>query len=86
MKDVLPSLLSWYTLISNPSQLHHTRNSNMLSLSMTTLLLTPGPCLFKAAAITAAKDFLKMVCIQHNVHIVGWMSNAGREYKYDLFD
>ena len=40
----------------------------------------------KAAAITAAKDFLEMVCIQHNVHIIGWMSNAGREYKSDLFN
>ena len=40
----------------------------------------------KAAAITAAKDFLEMVCIQHNVHIIGWMSNASREYKSNLFD
>jgi len=40
----------------------------------------------KAAAITAAKDFLKMVHVQHDVHIVGWMSDAGGEYKSDLFD
>ena len=40
----------------------------------------------KAAAITATKDFLEMVHVQHNVHIIGWMSDAGREYKSDLFD
>ena len=40
----------------------------------------------KAAAITAVKDFLEMVHIQHNAYIIGWMSNAGREYKSDLFD
>ena len=40
----------------------------------------------KATAITAAKDFLEMVCVQHNAHIMGWMSNAGREYKSNLFD
>ena len=40
----------------------------------------------KGAAITAAKDFLEMVCVQHNVHIIGWMSDAGGEYKSDLFD
>jgi len=40
----------------------------------------------KAAAITAAKDFLEMVRVQHNAHVVGWMSNAGGEYKADLFD
>jgi len=44
------------------------------------------PLCSKAAAITAAKDFLEMVCIQHNVHIIGWMSDAGGEYKSDLFD
>jgi len=44
------------------------------------------PLRSKAAAITAAKDFLEMVCIQHDVHVVGWMSNAGGEYKSDLFD
>ena len=40
----------------------------------------------KATAITAAKDFLEMVCIQHNVHVIGWMTNAGREYKSNLID
>ena len=40
----------------------------------------------KAALITAAKDFLEMVCVQHNVHVIGWMSDAGREYKSDLFN
>ena len=40
----------------------------------------------KAAAITAAKDFLEMVHVQHNAHIIGWMSDAGGEYKSDLFD
>ena len=40
----------------------------------------------KAAAITAAKDFLEMVHIQHNVHVIGWMSDAGGEYKSNLFD
>ena len=40
----------------------------------------------KGAAITAAKDFLEMVHIQHNVQVIGWMSDAGREYKSDLFD
>ena len=40
----------------------------------------------KAAAITAAKDFLEMVHVQHNVHVIGWMSDAGGEYKSDLFD
>ena len=27
----------------------------------------------KAAAITAAKDFLEMVRVQHNAHVIGWM-------------
>jgi len=40
----------------------------------------------KAAAITAAKDFLKMVRMQHDVHVIGWMSDASGEYKSDLFD
>ena len=40
----------------------------------------------KATTITAAKDFLEMVCVQHNVHVIGWMSNAGGEYKSNLFD
>ena len=40
----------------------------------------------KAAAITATKDFLEMVHIQHNVHVIGWMSDASREYKSNLFD
>jgi len=40
----------------------------------------------KAAAITAAKDFLEMVHIQHNAHVIGWMSDASRGYKSDLFD
>ena len=40
----------------------------------------------KATAITATKDFLEMVRVQHNVHVIGWMSNAGGEYKSDLFD
>jgi len=34
----------------------------------------------------AAKDFLEMVHIQHDVHVIGWMSDAGGEYKSDLFD
>jgi len=40
----------------------------------------------KAAVIMAAKDFLEMVHVQHNAHIIGWMSNAGGEYKSNLFD
>ena len=40
----------------------------------------------KAAAITATKDFLEMVHVQHNAHIIGWMSDASGEYKSDLFD
>ena len=44
------------------------------------------PLCSKAAAITAAKDFLKMVRVQHNVQVVGWMSNASSEYKSELFD
>ena len=40
----------------------------------------------KATAITATKDFLEMVHVQHNVHVIGWMSDASREYKSDLFD
>ena len=40
----------------------------------------------KATAITAAKDFLEMVRVQHNVHVIGWMSDAGGEYKSNLFD
>ena len=40
----------------------------------------------KAAAITATKDFLEMVHIQHNVHVIGCMSDASGEYKSDLFD
>jgi len=44
------------------------------------------PLRSKAAAITAAKDFLEMVRVQHNAHVIGWMSDAGGEYKSDLFD
>ena len=44
------------------------------------------PLCSKAAAITAAKDFLEMVHIQHNAQVVGRMSNAGREYKSKLFN
>ena len=44
------------------------------------------PLRSKAAAITAAKDFLEMVRVQHNVQVVGWMSDAGEEYKSELFD
>jgi len=44
------------------------------------------PLCSKAAAIMAAKDFLEMVCVQHDAHVVRWMSDAGREYKSDLFD
>ena len=40
----------------------------------------------KATAITATKDFLEMVRVQHNAHVIGWMSDAGGEYKSDLFD
>ena len=40
----------------------------------------------KAAAITTAKDFLEMVRAQHNVQVVGWMSDASGEYKSELFD
>ena len=40
----------------------------------------------KAAAITAAKDFLEMVRVQHNAQVVDWMSDAGGEYKSELFD
>ena len=40
----------------------------------------------KAVAITATKYFLEMVHIQHNVHVIGWMSDASREYKSNLFD
>ena len=44
------------------------------------------PLRSKATAITTAKDFLEMVCAQHNVQVVGWMSDAGGEYKSKLFD
>ena len=44
------------------------------------------PLRSKAAAITAAKDFLEMVHVQHNAQVVGWMSDAGGEYKSKLFD
>ena len=44
------------------------------------------PLCSKAAAITAAKDFLEMVHVQHNAQVVGWMSDAGGEYKSELFD
>ena len=44
------------------------------------------PLRSKAAAITAAKDFLQMVRVQHNAQVVGWMSDAGGEYKSELFD
>jgi len=44
------------------------------------------PLCSKAAAITAAKDFLEMERVQHNAHVVGWMSDASGEYKSDLFD
>ena len=27
-----------------------------------------------------------MVHVQHNVHVIGWMSDASREYKSDLFN
>ena len=27
-----------------------------------------------------------MVHVQHNAHVIGWMSNAGGEYKSDLFN
>jgi len=40
----------------------------------------------KAAVITAAKDFLEMVHVQHDAHVIGWMSDAGGEYKSNLFD
>ena len=40
----------------------------------------------KATAITATKDFLEMVHVQHNAHVIGWMSDAGGEYKFNLFD
>ena len=40
----------------------------------------------KAAAITAAKDFLELVRIQYNAQVKGWMSDAGGEYKSDAFD
>jgi len=44
------------------------------------------PLLSKAAVVMAAKDFLEMVRVQHDAHVVGWMSDAGGEYKSDLFD
>jgi len=44
------------------------------------------PLCSKAAAIMAAKDFLEMVHVQHDAHVIGWMSDAGGEYKSDLFD
>ena len=44
------------------------------------------PLRSKAAVIMAAKDFLEMVRIQHNAQVVGWMSDASREYKSELFD
>ena len=34
---------------------------------------------------TPTKDY-EIVRIQHNAHVIGWMSNAGGEYKSDLFD
>jgi len=44
------------------------------------------PLRSKTAAIMAAKDFLEMVRVQHDAHVIGWMSDAGREYKSDRFD
>jgi len=44
------------------------------------------PLRSKPAVIMAAKDFLEMVHVQHDAHVVGWMSNGGGEYKSDLFD
>ena len=44
------------------------------------------PLCSKAAAITAAKDFLELVHVQYNAQVKGWMSNAGGEYKSDAFD
>ena len=44
------------------------------------------PLRSKAAAITAAKDFLELVCVQYNTQVKGWMSDAGSEYKSNAFD
>ena len=44
------------------------------------------PLRSKAAAITAAKDFLELVCVQYNAQVKGWMSDAGGEYKSDAFN
>ena len=44
------------------------------------------PLCSKAAAITAAKDFLELVRVQYNAQVKGWMSNAGGEYKSNTFD
>ena len=44
------------------------------------------PLRSKAAAITAAKDFLELVRVQYNAQVKGWMSDAGGEYKSDAFD
>ena len=40
----------------------------------------------KNDALTATHHFLKMVAIQYNTKILGWMSNAGGEYKSKAFN
>ena len=44
------------------------------------------PLCSKAAVITVAKDFLELVCVQYNMQVKEWMSNASDEYKSDAFD
>ena len=44
------------------------------------------PLCSKAAAITAAKDFLELVRVQYNVQVKGWISDAGSEYKSNAFN
>jgi len=68
-KDVLPSPLSWCTLISNPSQLRCTGSLNMLLPSTTISPLTPGLCLFapKLQRLQLPKISLKW-CASNIIH------------------
>jgi hypothetical protein len=40
----------------------------------------------KSSAISATKQFLAMVTTYYKSKVMQWMSDAGREYKLDLFD
>jgi hypothetical protein len=40
----------------------------------------------KSSAISATKQFLTMVTTYYESKVMQWMSNAGEEYKSDVFD